>query len=91
MNIGESSVNPVVAHRQLFVVDSKLVHNGSMDVVATGRVVSLGWSKSPLVALAVCDTSPDAAAGQPIGEDERIVIPPLAALGARHPSELGRP
>ena len=34
MNVGESSVNPIVAHGQLFVVDSKLVQDSRMNVMA---------------------------------------------------------
>ena len=34
MNVGESSVNPIVAYGQLFVVDSKLVQDGRMNVMA---------------------------------------------------------
>src|SRR5262245_42671070 len=35
--------------------------------------------------------SPDAAAGQPVGEDKRVVIAPFASLGAGHAAELRRP
>ena len=91
MNVGESSVNPVVAHCQLFVVDSKLVKDGRMNVMAGSWVAALRWSKAPLVTFTMGHTALDSTPGQPIGEHERVMIPSLAALGARHPAELGRP
>ena len=91
MDIGEPSVNPVVAHGQLFVVDAELVQDGGVNVVAGSRVVAVGGAEAPFVAFAIRHAALDAPAGEPVCEHKRVVIPALAALGARHPAELSRP
>ena len=91
MNVGESSGNPIVAHGQLFVVDSKLVQDGCMNVMAGSWVATFGWSEAPLITFTVGHTALDSAPCQPIGKHERVMISPLAALCARHPAEFCRP
>ena len=91
MNISESSVNSVVAHCQLFVVDSKLVKDGRMNIMAGSWVATLGRSKAPLITFTMGYTALDPAPSQPIGEYERVMVSSLATLCARHPAELSRP
>ena len=91
VHICQSAVNAVVAYGESFVVDSQLVQDRGMDVVARGWVIPIGRAESPLVTLAVGHASTDTAAGEPVGEHERIMVTPLAALRARHAAELGRP
>ena len=61
MNVGESSVNTIVAYGQLFVVDSKLVQDGRMNVMAGSWVAALGWSEAPLVTFTVGHAALDSA------------------------------
>lgn len=91
VHICQSAVNAVVAYGELFVVDSQLVQDRGMDVVARGWVIPIGRAESPLVTLAVGHASTDTAAGEPVGEHERIMVTTLAALSAGHPAKLGRP
>ena len=80
MNVGESSVNPIVAHGQLFVVDSKLVQDGRMNVMAGSWVATFGWSEAPLITFTMGYTTPDPAPSQPIGEHGRVMILSLIHL-----------
>ena len=91
VHIGQSTVNSVVAHGELLVVDTQLVQDRGVDVVAARRVVPVGWAEAPLVAFAVSHPAADATTGEPVGEHERVVIAALAALRARHSAKLSRP
>jgi len=91
MNIGKSSVNPVVAHGQLFVVYAELVQDCGVNVVAGRGVQPVGWAEAPLVTFAVRHASLDAAAGKPVRKHERIVVSSLSTLRTGHSPELGRP
>ena len=74
VHIGQSTVNPVVAHRELFVVDTQLMQDRGVDVVAAHRVVPVGRSEAPLVAFAVGHPAADATTGEPIGEYEQLTV-----------------
>src|SRR5436305_1413201 len=89
VDIGQPPVDAVVAEGEPGVVDAEQVQDGGVQVVAVGRV--LDGLVRPLVAGAVGDAAADAAAGEPGGEGERVVVAPLAPLAARHPAELGGP
>ena len=91
VHIGQSTVNSVVAHGELLVVDAQLMQDRGVDVVATRRVIPVGRAEAPLVAFTVGHPAADATTGEPIGEHERVVIAPLAALRAGHPAKLGGP
>ena len=67
------------------------MHDRGVDVVDLGGVAPVQRLVAPLITFAVGDTAFDAATGQPVREDIRIVIPTLAALGRGHASKLGRP
>ena len=91
VHICQSAVNAVVPHGELFVVDSQLVQDRGVDVVARGWVILVGRAESPLVTLPVGHASTDTTAGEPVGENKRIMVTPLAALSAGHAAKLGRP
>ena len=65
-----------VQHRRVQVVDLDLVLDGVVAV---------------LVGRAVDRAALDAAAGQPDGEAERVVVAAVGALGERRPAELAAP
>src|SRR5262249_4074548 len=70
-------------------VDAEQVEDGGVDVVAIAGV--RGGLVRPLIALAVGDAALDAAAGEPGGEGEGVVVAALAALAAGHAAELRGP
>ncbi len=80
MHVRESPVDAVVAIGQLGVVDAELAQDGGVDVVNFRRVLPIERFVTPLVAFAIRGATLDSATAQPIGEDIRIVIPPLATL-----------
>jgi hypothetical protein len=69
------------------VIDAEQMQDGRMDVVAVQLVP--GRLIRPLIALAERRAPANSASCQPDCQRERIVVPPLAALTARHPSEFG--
>src|SRR6202035_4241390 len=90
-NVGQSAVDAVVEHGEAFVVDAQEVQDGGMHVVAGGRMLAVGRLVAPFVAGPECCSTANPAPGEPIGEDERIVVAPPAPLSAGHPPELRRP
>jgi hypothetical protein len=38
MHIGQAAINPVMAERQLFVIDSELMQNRRVQVIAVGGI-----------------------------------------------------
>ena len=91
VHVREAAVGAVVAEGQLLVVEAEEVQDGGVDVVTLGEALAVGGLVAPFVALSVGDAALDAAAGEPVGEDEGIVVAALAALGAGHAAELGGP
>ena len=89
VHVGQPPVDAVVAERQAGVIDAQQVKDGGVQVVAV-RDVFDGLVR-PFVARAVGHAPLDAAAGQPGGEGERVVVAALGALAARHAAELGGP
>ena len=72
MYIGQAPVDAVVAEREFLVIDPQLVQHGRVYVVAVSRI--LGGLVRPLVAFAVAGAAFDAAAGEPRGEREWVVV-----------------
>ena len=81
VDVGETAVDGVVADGELFVIDAELMEDGGVDVVDLRRVAAVGGFVAPLVAFAVGDAAFDAAAGEPVGEDVRVVVASFTALG----------
>ena len=80
VDVGEASVDAIVAHAKLGVVDTEEVEDGGVDVVDFGGGGAHQWFVSPLIALAGGDPALDAAAAHPVGEAIRIMIAAGAAL-----------
>src|SRR5690606_37354629 len=91
VDVGEAAVDAVAAVDEALVVDAELVQNCRVDVVTVGRPVAVEGLVRPLVAFAVGDAAADAAAGEPVREDERVVVAAERTLVAGHAAELGRP
>ena len=91
MDIRQSSIDPVVPHREPFVINSQQVQDGGMNVIDLGGVISIERFVPPSVRRSMRDARFDAAASQPIGKHVRIVISALATLGTWHPTKFGRP
>src|SRR5579872_3682620 len=89
MHVGEAAVDAVVAESQFLVIDAEQVQDRGVHVVAVGGICR-GFVR-PLVAFAVRGPALDAASGEPIGEGERVMVPPFRALAARHAAKLGGP
>ena len=64
---------------KLVVIDAQQVQDRGVQVVAVGRVS--GRLVRPFVAFAVGDPALDAAAGQPAGEGEGVVVAALSLPG----------
>ena len=73
------------------MIEAEEVEHRRVDVVALGGVRPVGWLVAPFVARSVGDAAFDATAGQPVGEDEGVVVASLATLGAGHAAELSGP
>lgn len=80
VNVGQASVDAIVAHAELGVVDAEEVEDGGVDVVDFGGCGAYEWFVSPLIALAGGDPALDAAAAHPVSEAIRIMIAAGAAL-----------
>src|SRR5262245_21491429 len=89
VHVSEPAVYAVVPEGQLLVVDAEQMQNGRVQIVTVRRLTH--DLVGPGVAFAAADTAPDAAAGQPAGESERVVVAALAPLAARHAAEFRRP
>lgn len=88
--VRQAAIDSIISNRETLVIDAQLMQNGGMDVVDTCRVSAIPWFETPFVRLTV-SAAPDPASAHPVGEDERVVIPPFASLRTRHASELSRP
>ena len=91
MDIGEAAVDTVMADSEALVVNTQEMQHGGMDVVNLRGIFSVQGLVTPLVTFAGSDTTLDAAATEPVGEDVWIVITTLTTLGAGHASELSSP
>ena len=66
MDVGESTIDSVIPECQFFVVDSKLMKDRRVDIVAVSWVVSVGGFVSPNVTFAVRDPAFDSATAKPV-------------------------
>ena len=73
------------------MIEAEEVQDGGVDIVALGEVRAVSGLVAPFVARAMGDAALDAPAGEPVGEDEGVVVAPFAALGAGHAAELSGP
>src|SRR5262245_40926517 len=89
VDIGNASVDAIVAKRESRVVDPHEVEDRRVQVVAV-RLAGGGLPR-PRVALAVGGAALDAGAGQPGDRGPAVVVATGRALGERHPAELGAP
>ena len=90
MHIRETTINPIVPHREPFMIDAELVENRGVDVVDVRGMRAVGGFEAPLVGLAI-GAAFDASSTHPVREDEGIVIATFAALRAGHAAEFGGP
>ena len=91
VNVGQPAVDTVVTEGQLFVVDAQQVKHRGVDVVDLAGAIAVEWFVAPLVGWPVADAAFDAPATQPVGEDVRVVVSPLAALTSWHATEFSCP
>ena len=91
VHIRQAAVDAVVAEGEFGVVDAQLVQDGGVDVVNGGGIAAVQRFVSPLVAFARDGAAFDAAAAEPVGEDEGVVVAAFATLGTGHATEFGGP
>ena len=91
VHIGQAPVDGIMTDRQALMVQPELVQHRRIDVVDLSRILAVEWLVTPLVAFPMGDTALETTPGQPISENERVVVPPLARLATGHPPELGGP
>src|SRR5437588_1994202 len=89
VDVGQPSVDAVVAEGQTLVVDPQEMKNGCVQIVAVGP--ASGSLVAELLAFPVADAAPDAGAGQPGDECATVMVTAGSALRERHAAELGRP
>ena len=89
MDVGEATVDAVVAVGEALVIDAEEMEHRRVDVIAVDGLFD-GFV-GPFVGGSVADTALEAAAGQPGGEPRGIVVSAEAALTAGHAAELGGP
>ena len=93
VHIGQSTVNSVVAHGELLVVDAQLVQDRGVEVVDADGV--LDGRVTEVVGPAVTRTALDAAAGHPRSEGLHVVITPRVScrrlLRCRRAAQLAAP
>ena len=87
VHVREAAVGAVVSEGQLLVIEAEEVQDGGVDIVTLGEALAVGRFEAPFVALSVGEAAFDAAAGEPVGEDEGVMVAALAALGAGHAAE----
>ena len=88
VDIRQAAIDAVVSYGQFPMIDAKQVQDGRVHVVDLRWILAIEWLIAPFVRRALADARFDTAAAQPICEDVRIVITPLAALRARHASKF---
>src|SRR2546423_5420543 len=88
MHIRQAPIDAVMAHGQFFVIDAKEMEKRGVDVVAISLFDSL---IRPLIAFAASHTAFNAAASQPSGEGEWIMVASFFALAARHAAKFTGP
>src|SRR5439155_6967624 len=89
VNVGQTPVDAVMTEGQLRVVDAQEVQHRRMDIIAVSRIYRR--FVGPLVARAVGNAAFGAAAREPGGVGEGIVIATFGALAARHATEFRCP
>ena len=62
MHIGQSSINPVVPHRQSRVVDTQLIQQRRMNIVNLCGIIAVQRFVAPFIRLAVTDPAFDSTA-----------------------------
>ena len=80
VDVGQATIDPIVSHEELRVIDAQQIQDGGVDVVDLGRITSIQRLIAPLITWPIGRAALNATAGQPVREDERIVIAPSAAL-----------
>ena len=88
MDVGEATVDTVMADGKPLMVDAQQVKNGGVDVVDLCGVISIQGLVAPLVGFGMRDAAFDAASTQPVGKNVRIVVATFASLRAWHSAEL---
>src|SRR4051794_40283143 len=90
VDIGEPAVGAVVVESDFFVVETKEMQDGRIEVV--GRRHVNGGAAAEIVGGAVRDARLHAGTQHPHGEAVRVVIASLRfRLAGRHAPEFGRP
>ena len=91
MDVREAAVDTIIPKSKFFMVDTKKVQDGGVDVVHLGSLAAIHRLITPLIAFSA-DYSPlNPASAQPVGETIGVVIPALPSLSARHASKFSGP
>ena len=58
VNIRQAAINPIMSHRQTFVINPHQVQNGGMDIINLGWIFAIQGLVPPLVGFAVSQSAP---------------------------------
>ena len=89
VDVGQADVPATEAVGQLFVVDPEQVQDGCMQIVYLQGIFDR--PVAPFVGSTKGNAGLHAASGHPETESVFVVVPTVAALGERRPSELTGP
>ena len=89
MHIGQTEVASSVAEGHPFMVHAEEMEDGGPQIVDGANVLDCMIAK--IVGGSVCGAAADAAAGEPDGKAEGIMIPTVAALCERSAAEFAGP
>ena len=79
VHVSQAAVDGVVSYSKLFVIDTELVKDGSVNVVNRSVVTAILWSKAPLVTFPK-GTGLKSSPTYPVREYKRIMVAAFAAL-----------
>ena len=74
MHVGQTAIDSIVSHGELFVIDSQLMEDGGMNIVYGRIVAAILGLESPLIAFTI-GARFQAAAAHPVCEGKGIVVP----------------
>ena len=73
------------------MIEAQLMEHGGVGIINSSWILPVKRFVSPLIALPMSHASVKSTSGKPVSKDERIMIPALTSLTARHPTKLGGP
>ena len=89
VDVGEAEIAAGVVVGEALVVEAEGVEEGGVEVVHVDRVFH--GAVTEVVGGAVGESTPDAAAGHPDGENVRVVVTAIVVFGHRGAAELATP